>query len=178
MSQWKVYPDHNYYFVTTTIVEAQKVFTSDVYCDILIASLKYCIAHKGLHLHGYVIMPNHAHYILSNDDGGNLSNIMRDYKTHASRKITQQLLQDKKQQVLNIFRHHARIDNRGNNFKVWEEGFHPIVLRDGKFIKQKLSYIHENPIRKNYVADTEDWKYSSARNYYSNDHTVIEVECI
>jgi len=36
-------------------------------------------------------------------------------------------------------------------------------------------YIHENPVVKGYVDKEEDWIYSSARNYYCDDHSVIKV---
>ena len=38
-------------------------------------------------------------------------------------------------------------------------------------MRQKLDYIHQNPIRRGYVDKPEDWRYSSARNYiHDNAH--------
>ena len=30
---------------------------------------------------------------------------------------------------------------------------------------QKVDYIHANPVRRGYVDEAADWRYSSARNY-------------
>jgi len=30
---------------------------------------------------------------------------------------------------------------------------------------QKIEYIHNNPVRRGYVDEPHDWRYSSARNY-------------
>ena len=30
---------------------------------------------------------------------------------------------------------------------------------------QKLEYIHQNPVKRGYVDESADWRYSSARNY-------------
>ncbi len=32
-------------------------------------------------------------------------------------------------------------------------------------MRQKLDYIHYNPVRRGYVDDPVHWRYSSARNY-------------
>ncbi|MGO9482351.1 MAG: hypothetical protein ACLP05_11310 [Candidatus Kryptoniota bacterium] len=82
MGQWKIVPDVRMYFVTTTIVSWTYVFTSISYFEVIMESLRYCVRNKRLHLHGHVIMPNHAHYIMSTDEGENLSDIMRDFGTH------------------------------------------------------------------------------------------------
>jgi hypothetical protein len=44
-------------FITTTIVNWIPVFQKDCYFNLIIDSLKYCQKHKGLKVHGYVIMP-------------------------------------------------------------------------------------------------------------------------
>jgi hypothetical protein len=32
-------------------------------------------------------------------------------------------------------------------------------------LRQKLEYIHNNPVKRGYVSDPTHWRYSSARNY-------------
>jgi len=32
-------------------------------------------------------------------------------------------------------------------------------------MRQKLNYIHQNPVKRGYVDQEEHWRYSSARNY-------------
>jgi hypothetical protein len=40
----------------------------------------------------------------------------------------------------------------------------------------KLHYIHRNPVEAGLVNSPEEYKYSSARNYINNDHSVIKVD--
>ena len=133
------------YFATATTAGWTYVFTSVPYFEIIIESLRYCIEHKQLHLHGYVIMSNHAHYILSTDEEKNLSDVMRDSRTHTSREIGALLKSDGKEEILQRFRDAAQQDRRGNEFKVWIEGFHPIAIVSEKFFRQKLKYLHDDP---------------------------------
>jgi REP element-mobilizing transposase RayT len=178
MSQWKVLPGVDLYYTTTTIVGWEHVFAGFPYFDAILDSLRFCISNKGLHLHAYVIMPNHAHYILSADEGKSLSDIMRDFNTHTSREITRLLEADSRIELLKVFVDAAAQDGRGNKYKVWQDGYHPIALATPDFAAQKLNYLHDNPVRKGYVDRPEHWRYSSARNYLLGDESMIKVELL
>lgn len=80
--------------------------------------------------------------------------------------------------MLALFRAAAIQEGRGNNHKVWQEGFHPIAIETGKFFQEKLNYLHENPVRKGFVERPEYWRYSSARNYLMDDHSIIQVDVL
>jgi len=41
-------------------------------------------------------------------------------------------------------------------------------------MRQKIEYIHQNPVKRGYVDDALHWRYSSARNYAGLDG-VLEV---
>lgn len=84
MSRWKVIPGVNLYFITTTIVEWRSVFVAIPLFEVIIESLKYCCINKDLNLHAYIIMPNHAHYIVSTDPPEKLSDGMRDFSRFTS----------------------------------------------------------------------------------------------
>lgn len=176
MSRWKVVPGIEYYFATTTVINWESVFTAIPCFDVIIDSLKYCMENKALHVYGYVVMPNHAHYLVSTENGKNLSDVMRDFGTHTSRQITEFLEQEKRFDMLEVFRAAAEADGKGNRYKVWQDGFHPIAIESERFFLEKLQYLHENPVRKGYVDRPEQWRYSSARNYILDDDSVLAVE--
>ena len=51
----------------------------------------------------------------------------------------------------------------GSRHQVWQEGFHPqAILHDDAMMIQKLEYIHNNPVRRGWVASPEHWRWSSA----------------
>ena len=62
---------------------------------------------------------------------------------------------------------------KGRQF--WQQHNKPIELWSNKVIKQKIEYIHNNPVETGFVIDPIDWKYSSARNY-ADDHTVLQID--
>ena len=64
-----------------------------------------------------------------------------------------------------------RIDRE---YQFWQEGVHPQQIQDESMLRQKIEYIHYNPVRRGYVDEPEHWRYSSARNY-AGMHGVLAV---
>lgn len=62
------------------------------------------------------------------------------------------------------------------NRQFWQQNNHPIEIWSLKVFEQKLNYIHNNPVKAGFVTNPIDWKYSSAKNYANDDHTVFEID--
>jgi len=46
---------------------------------------------------------------------------------------------------------------------------HPEWIQNEEMMRQKIEYIHRNPVERGYVDQAEHWRYSSARNYQGMD---------
>ena len=172
---WSFDDSNSPYFCTDVIVGWQYVFTSPEFFCAIIDSLKFCQENKGLRLHGYAIMPNHVHLVVSATQG-NLASVIRDYKRHTAWRISELLGETRNRRLLKYFRSVARHENRGNEHKIWQSGSHAILIESDEFFEQKLEYIHNNPVAKGYVERPEDWKFSSARNYILGDHSIVMID--
>ena len=177
MKPFAITKDVEYYFCTDTIVGWQYVFTSFPFFNTITETLEYCRKEKGLRIHGFVVMPNHLHTILSATDG-NLSDILRDFKRFTSKKISDTLTETNNTKLLRYFAATAERDGKGNDYKIWQSSSHPEAIISKDFFSQKLNYIHNNPVQKGYVEFPEHWLYSSARNYASGDHSIIKVDLV
>lgn len=175
MKPYRVFDQHGLYFITSTITEWHSIFTYPETFQIMLKSWDFCRREKGLRIHYYVIMPNHWHMIVSSQQDP-LSDILRDMKRYTSRQLSDFLSQGRVKTPLDEFAMHARLDQRGNDLKVYQEGFHPIEISSENMMEQKAEYIHYNPVKKGFVLDPEDWLYSSARNYLKNDDSVFKVD--
>ncbi len=60
----------------------------------------------------------------------------------------------------------AKKNNNAANFQLWQPESHPIQLISNKMAHQKLDYMHNNPLEAGFVTKAEEWKYSSAIDYY------------
>ncbi|MGM0547113.1 MAG: REP-associated tyrosine transposase [Bacteroidota bacterium] len=176
MSSWKIYSETKYYFCTTSITNWYPVFTEAKYFSIIIDSLKYCQRNKGLFLHAYVIMLNHLHLIISADVPSFIPNIIRDFKRYTSSEISSLLKTCMQKEALRIFKEAAKGGNNNQKYKVWQHNYHPIGLQSEYFFKQKLQYIHQNPVKKGYVNKPEHWRFSSAGNYAGYNNVPIKID--
>ena len=157
---------HALHFLTFTVVGWIDIFTRQQYRDIVVKSFNYCRQHKNLRIGAYVIMSNHLHVIWQTDH--NLSDIIRDFKTHTSRAITDAIRNEpesRRDWLLYMFNFYANQTNANNNFKVWTNNNHPEEIYTESFMNTKLDYIHNNPVRAGLVAEPQHYLYSSASNY-------------
>ncbi|MBI1804735.1 MAG: transposase [Ignavibacteria bacterium] len=180
MSHWKIIKEKEteLYFLTATIVEWTPIFLSHKYFGVIIESLKHCQDKKELRIAGFVIMPNHLHMIAAGSTSHPLSETLRDFKHYTAVQIIKTLQEANQTRMLNIFQQAAAMDERSNIHKLWNEGNHPILVEDEYMFREKLNYLHDNPVRKGFVEQPEHWLYSSARNYILDDHSVLKIECL
>jgi putative transposase len=176
MKKYRVYPkETTFYYSTCTIVAWLPIFQDEVYFLIIIDSLNYCREHKGLFLLGYVIMPTHLHVITSNHESTTLSDIMRDFRAYTSRRIREQLEQQGREGFLHIIENSAKNIPKQQH-RVWTDDYHPVALTSEKWFDQKMSYMHNNPVRKDFVEKSEHRRYSSARNWLLDDDSILSMD--
>ncbi len=167
------------YFVSFSVIEWKDVFTRSIYCDILIDSLKYCIAHKGLELNAYCIMTNHVHLIFRCHDN-HPSHFIRDFKKFTAFKIRatieQNSTESRRKWLINSFKLAGEKNCNTIDHKFWQHHNHPIELWSNHVIDQKLNYVHQNPVKAGIVIKPHYWKYSSASNYIGNEGVIDVVK--
>ena len=167
------------YFVTTTLSGFVELFTQDKYAQIIIRNLNFYREKFGFKLLAYVVMPHHLHLIILPSSKGNISEIMRDFKKYTAKEIIQRLEEERQFDILDIFHKTVqRYHPTGNRkYQVWEDRFDELALYSDKVFRTKLDYIHNNPVKEGLVDSPSDYPYSSVRNYNSDNHSVIWVDC-
>lgn len=156
------------YFVTLTTVGWVDVFTRPQQKDMLISSLRFCQKEKGLEIYAYCIMTNHLHMLCKATGEVSLPEIMRDFKKFTSKEVIKNIdaePESRRDWMLKYFEDACYRLKRDQKYKVWQDGYHAEHLFSQKFLRQKLNYTHNNPVKEKIVARPEDYLYSSARNY-------------
>ncbi len=166
------------YFVSFATVYWIDVFTRQTYLAVLADSIVYCRKEKGMELFAYCFMPSHVHLIVRSAHG-DLSGLIRDFKRHTSKKVVKQIAsnpqESRKEWLLQMFEQAGKEKGNISNYQFWQHHNKPIELWSANVIKQKLDYIHQNPVQSGFVTKPEDWKYSSARNF-GGDCSVLEID--
>ncbi len=174
-SRYRIYDCNKIYFITSTITNWIPVFTSKEYFDIIILSLKFCQEKKNLIIHSYVILDNHFHLICSNEK---ISNVISSLKMFTAKEILSKLNFDKKTWLLNQLSYWKKDYKTESEHQIWQEGFHPKEILDDQMMKQKIEYVHYNPVKRGFVRKSEDWIYSSAHFYKTGVEEHIRIERI
>jgi REP element-mobilizing transposase RayT len=127
------------------------------------------------------MMTSHIHLIIGTEKGV-LSDIVRDFKSFTSRHIRIAIGQNEKESrrewMLEIFSQAGSDNKRNIDFQFWQQHNHPIELLNPEMMKQRLDYIHNNPVVAGFVDKAEEWLHSSAGDYYGTRKGRIDLVLI
>ena len=170
------------YFLTLTVVKWIDIFTRVDYRDIIVNSLNYCTKEKGLVLNSWVIMSNHIHLIGRIENKNGMSGFLRDFKKYTSKEIAKviaEIPESRRDWLLDKFAFEARRTGRAKYYKIWKDDNHAIDLTNNSIdIREKIEYIHMNPVQARIVENPEDYLYSSAIDYCTDSKGMVEIELI
>jgi putative transposase len=150
------------YFYTATITKWQHLLKPDKYKDVITNSLKYLVEKEKIKVFAFVIMPNHIHLIwtMLEKNGKEMPNAS--FMKYTGHLFLEDLTKNHPK-VLPYF----EVDSSTRKHHFWQRNSLPIALYSPKVWKQKLDYIHNNPLTEKWkLADLpENYKYSSAKFY-------------
>ena len=77
--------------------------------------------------------------------------------------------------ILDQLAFYKKAHKQETTYQVWQEGIQPKLIQSEQMMRDKISYIHNNPIKRGYVDEAKHWRYSSARDY-DGANGLIEIE--
>ena len=168
------------YFVSFAVVGWVDVFMRKDYREIIIESLKYCQEKKALIIYSWCIMSNHLHLIISAKEN-NVSAVLAGFKKFTSKRLMKSIFEhpgeSRKEWMLGIFRKAGESNSRNTYNQFWQQDNQPKIIYTPDFGRQKLEYIHDNPVEGGIVEKAEEYVYSSARDYYhGKDCGLLKIE--
>ena len=130
------------YFITTATYRRRPLFADPRLCRIVEGNLKFYRDRMKFLLHGYVIMPDHIHLLITPRQSGTISDIMRNFKSYAAKEMRHDL---------------ATVG------PVWQRRFHDRAIRSEDQFFSALEYIHSNPVKARLVQSPACYQFSSWR---------------
>lgn len=156
------------YFLTFTVKNWYYVLDRHYRWNIIANSLKYFQKNRDLKLYGFVFMINHLHLMIFSK---NTIEFIRDFKKFVAREILKNIRQTEPN-ALKLFKvqvgdteptvRDTEPTQAEPRYGFWNKTNMPELIVSEKFFLQKMNYIHENPLKRNYVMKEEDWYWSSA----------------
>ncbi len=169
-------PSHLYYLTTTT-AERAHIFQRDIIKRLLVDGLYYISLMNQVQLYAFVVMPNHIHVIIQCPADCPPKEWARAFKTSTAQLIIRHYRVEGNQAALDQL---AAMVTRPEKqaFKVWEDGYLAKSVVTPAFLKQKLAYLHHNPLQPHWqlAAAPEDYVWSSARYYLKDESVIIPIK--
>lgn len=103
-------------------------------------ALKFHDGKKFL-LFAWVIMLNHLHFLIRPLPGEHMDSIMHSIKSYTAHEANKLL---------------------GRSGTFWQEESFDRYIRDARYFRATVRYIHMNPVKAGLCRSPEEWKYSSA----------------
>ncbi len=163
-----------FHYTTSVCYRGVPVFRSETACVLFIETLAEMRIRYPFKLISYVIMPDHTHLIL-NPAGCDISKAMCSLKSVSARKTIIWLRESNHLSSLRKLEL-AVPQKRSHTHAVWQKDFSSIDLWSPRFIRQKLNYIHLNPVRAGLCRHPAEWKWSSYRAYLPHEPGTVPIE--
>lgn len=122
-------------FVTTNLDHRRPLFNEITYARIAVDTIYSTQLRFPFFLHGFVVMPDHCHLLMTVPENGSISRTMHAYKRSVSFDMAQG--------------------------SIWQKRFDCRLVRPGTYAAV-LRYIHRNPVTAGLCKNPEDYVWSSA----------------
>jgi len=74
-----------------------------------------------------------------------------------------------------MFERAGKHNINNETYQFWQQNNHPVELSTQEMLRQRLDYLHNNPVESGTVDYPPDYLYSSARDYYTDQKGLLPV---
>jgi putative transposase len=138
------------HFITFSCYQRRPYLASDACRNIFEDALERTRLRYRFTVYGYVIMPEHVHFLLSEPEKAFLANVIKAIKLSVALRRTERPFWQARYYDFNVFTNEKRIE--------------------------KLRYIHRNPVNRGLIDRPEDYRWSSFNHYATGSPCPIEIE--
>ncbi|HEU5117670.1 MAG TPA: transposase, partial [Isosphaeraceae bacterium] len=149
------------HFVTFSCFRRRRLLDHDQCKKVVLGVLNSQLALQSGRCVGFVVMPDHVHAIVWFPESDQICHFLKQWKQRSSVQI--------KRLFLGSLRSYARSIDPGE--PIWQPRCYDFNLYSPHKVEEKLTYLHQNPVRAGLVARPCDWAWSSAR-YYEQGRSV------
>lgn len=146
------------HFVTFTCYRRLRNLSDAAMRDLVVAVLEQTRRRFSLRVYGFVVMPEHVHFLVSEPERARLAIAIQSFKIATAKKSA------------------ACRELDGARSPLWQKRYYDRNIRSYPDFMEKLRYVHRNPVARGLVGRPEDWKWSSFRHYATGEDCGVEIE--
>ncbi|MGA2459102.1 MAG: transposase [Terriglobales bacterium] len=165
----RYYGSQHLHFITCSCYHRQPQLGTPERRDLFLQILEETRQKYRFVVHGYVIMPEHFHLLMTEPEVGDPSVVMKVLKERFTRKLRTEGAPLIASFAMSGFW-------RPEPAPIWQKRFYDFnVWTEDKHI-EKLRYMHRNPVKRGLVDRPEQWEWSSFRSYLSRETGPVRVK--
>ncbi|MGC2400030.1 MAG: transposase [Acidobacteriaceae bacterium] len=146
----RMYESPGLHFITFSCYHREANLSSTPLKDLFLATLEWVRQEYRFAITGYVVMPEHVHLLLGKPEKADISVVIQVLKQIVSRRAS-----------LEHF---------------WQRRFYDFNVQTEAKRKEKLRYIHRNPVERGLVEKPDDWRWSGFRFYLTGEPSCVTVD--
>jgi len=168
-------------FITSSVYRRLKLFDSYRLRGVFLDVLRQLRQETGFLLLGWVLMPEHFHLLIRAEPGASTSALLQEFKKRSAQEIVSLLSANPQHAWWRKMLAGVRLPpslHCDSYFRVWQRRFYPYGVYSDKKRREKLNYMHNNPVKRGLVESAEQWPWSSHRFYYLNDSSLLSMDSL
>ena len=166
------YGQGDLHFITFSCYRRRPLLGTARARDRFVKTLDEVRERHGFPLIGFVVMPEHVHLVISESGRKNPSKILQVLK----QKVARALLRKKRRK--NDAQLSLPFENATEEKHFWQRRFYDFNVWSEKKLKEKLEYMHANPVQRGLVKHPRDWPWSSWASYSGTGKAMIRVDFV
>lgn len=168
----RYYGNNDLHFITCSCYHRQPILHTPERRDLFIRTLEEARQKYRFVVHGYVVMPEHFHLLITEPEVADPSVVMKVLKERFTKKLRSKSKSNSTGKTAGapLIAPYAM-----SGSPVWQKRFYDFNVRTDQKRIEKLRYIHRNPVKRGLVDQPEHWQWSSFRSYLSGEAGLVRV---
>jgi putative transposase len=156
------------HFVTFSCYRRRPLLGTPRARDRFVAILNEVRSRFGFRLIGYVVMPEHVHLLISEPKTANPSKVLQVLKQKVSSGLHPKPTKSS-----------SEVDGSGaHELHFWQRRFYDFNVWSSEKVREKLEYMHANPMKRELVEHPKDWPWSSWSHYENGVEGLIAIDSV
>jgi len=149
----RIYGYHDFHYITCSCYRRHQLLARAAARDVFVEVLNQVRARYCFDVMGYVLMPEHFHFMISEPARGDPSVVMKVLKQTVARRLL-----------------------KAGSDHFWQKRFYDFNAYSEEKLTEKLRYMHWNPVKRGLVVRPEEWSWSSYRTYALHERGPVNMD--
>jgi putative transposase len=167
----RIYGRGHLHFLTFSCYQRLPLLGTVQARNLFVEELREVRERYGFLLVGYVVMPEHVHLLIGEPKGGTPSTVLQLLKQRVSRKMRKNERHASEGELRLPFSEERDVLPR-----FWQPRFYDFNVYSGSKKREKLEYMHANPVHRGLVKNPGAWVWSSFLFYEKGEAGLVPID--